>query len=209
MTCLFSTAYWPNLYYCLQLLHAEDVVLEQHEHYQKQSYRNRTTILSANGPLDLTIPIVNTGAKQLSKEVRISYKENWQVKHWRAIVSAYKNSPYFEHFEPEIAAFYQQQTDLLMDYNEAQLKTLLALLRQKKNIHRSTRFDPAPVDAVDLRDAIHPKRVLTGDEIHLKRLHQPYYQVFGHKLGFHPNLSVLDLFFNTGLGTLTYLKPNA
>ena len=55
---LFSTAYLPPVAY-MAAMAANDVVdIEVCETYAKQTYRNRCTILTANGPLDLTIPIV-------------------------------------------------------------------------------------------------------------------------------------------------------
>lgn len=206
MKSLLSSAYWPNLHYFYYVLHSETVCVEQFENYQKQSFRNRTQILSANGTLDLSIPITKSHSKELSKDVRISYKENWQQKHWRAIISAYKNSPYFEHFENEIAHFYSGKFDLLLDFNLQQLELLLKILRIKKNITRSERYEKEAVSFLDLREKIHPKIDFITDKHTLETLSKPYYQTFETKFEFIPNLSILDLLFNKGLETLNYLE---
>src|SRR5688572_3856586 len=99
MKVILSTAYWPNLLYFHHLMNSEEVLIEQWENYSKQSFRNRTEILSANGVLSLSIPVIHTSSKQLTRNLRINYKENWQIRHWRAITSAYNNSPFFEYFE--------------------------------------------------------------------------------------------------------------
>lgn len=203
MNVLLTTAYWPNLHYFYYLLNANQVTIEQHEHYQKQSYRNRTSILTANGVLDLTIPVKKTGDKQFIKDLEISYTENWQIKHWRAITSAYKNSPYFDFFEEDIKDFYTTEYSLLLQYNKKQLETVFKLLRQKKTILFSSEFEKETAE-VDLRELIHPKKQFKQDNRVATLLENSYYQTFDTKFGFTPNLSILDLLFNKGLESLDY-----
>lgn len=206
MRSLLSSAYWPNLHYFYYVLHSETICIEQFDNYQKQSFRNRTQILSANGTLDLSIPVTKSHSKELSKDIQISYRENWQQKHWRAIISAYKNSPYFEHFENEIAHFYSGKFDLLLDFNQQQLELLLNMLRIKKNFTRSEHYEKEPDSFFDLREKIHPKIDFKTDMLTLEVLSKPYYQTFETKFEFIPNLSILDLLFNKGLETLDYLQ---
>ena len=98
---LLSTSYLPNINYLSQVLNHDIVFLEKHEHFVKQTYRNRCEILTSNGKLSLSIPLVKQADKELISDKKISYTEDWQKQHWRAITSAYKNSPYFEFFEDE------------------------------------------------------------------------------------------------------------
>lgn len=206
MTTLLTTAYWPNLHYFYHVLKSETVCIEQFENYQKQSFRNRTQIYSANGVLNLTIPIKNKSPKMLSKDVEISYQENWQINHWRAITSAYKNSPYFEFFETEIFGFYRQQYAHLLEFNTEQLKTILKLLRCKKNIVLTEGYFHDAGSITDLRETIHPKKTITANDLVNQKLKQSYYQTFETKFGFQSNLSILDALFNTGLETISYLN---
>lgn len=209
MTTLLTTAYWPNLHYFYHALRADAICIEQHEHYQKQSFRNRTHILSANGVLPLSIPIKKRALKEFTKDLAISYGENWQIRHWRAITSAYKNSPYFEYFEDEIAGFYTSRTGLLLDYNQQQLALLFKLLKQKKQISLTAEFGKDAAGLADLRHLGSAKTDFTTDAAAATALKKHYYQTFGSKLGFTPNLSMLDLLFNTGLESLSYLNSPA
>ncbi|MGZ4098932.1 MAG: WbqC family protein, partial [Bacteroidia bacterium] len=134
MDVLLSTAYWPNLHYFYYVLNADKVRIEKQEHYQKQSFRNRMQLLSANGILDLSIPVKKNNDNGLIPGIEISYKEPWQIKHWRAITSAYNNSPYFEYFEDDLKGFYEHEYQYLFDYNMQQLKTILRILKTKKEI---------------------------------------------------------------------------
>jgi hypothetical protein len=206
MDVLLSTAYWPNLHYFYYVLHAETILIEQHEHYGKQSYRNRCVVLSANGPLNLSIPVKNLKPKQLISEVELAYKENWKVRHWRAIQSAYNNSPYFEYFEQDIQHFYEIEYDHLLDYNLHQLKLLLKLFRVEKKISLTQAFDKSFDQGSDLRSSSNPKMSYTQDPLVRDLLNQPYYQTFEAKFAFVPNLSILDLLFNKGLESLDYLN---
>ncbi len=205
MNVLLSTAYWPNLHYFYYVFNSDSVTIENLENYHKQSFRNRTQILTANGKLDLSIPVKKLNTKELIKDIEISYAENWQINHWRAITSAYKNSPYFDFFEDEIFYFYKNDFKFLMEYNNEQLKLILRILKIKKDIQLTTTFEKEAQNYADLRNIIHPKIDFTEDVTVSPLLKRPYYQTFESKIEFIPNLSILDLLFNKGLETTIYL----
>lgn len=193
-TVLLSTSYLPNISYLFQVLQHDMVILEKHENFVKQTYRNRCEILTSNGKLSLSIPLVKQADKELIAEKKISYAEDWQKQHWRAITSAYKNSPYFEFFEDEFKPFYENKYELLFDYNTRLLQTILHILRVKKQIEFTTQFDINLSNGMDLRTL---SDLNNSDTISTKS----YYQVFADKRGFTPNLSCLDALFNIGLET--------
>jgi hypothetical protein len=209
MNVLLSTACWPNLHYFYHLLHADNVQIEQHENYQKQSFRNRYQILSANGVLDLSIPVENRAIKMPINEVYIDYKENWQIRHWRALTSAYKNSPYFDFFESDIQNFFTVKHERLFDYNLEQLKLIFKLLQLKKDFTLTAAYENETSELTDFRGTIHPKKEIPKNDPALNVLTKPYYQTFGDKFGFVPNLCILDLIFNAGLNTKAYLKTES
>ncbi|MCD6017737.1 MAG: hypothetical protein K0S53_858 [Bacteroidetes bacterium] len=190
---LLSTAYLPPVNYLSAVINHEDVVLEKHEHFVKQTYRNRCEILTANGKLSLSLPLIKQSDKELISEKKISYAEDWQKQHWRAITSAYKNSPYFEYFEDEFKPFYENRFELLFDFNTKLLQTILHILRIQKNIQFTAHFESAPCSSVDLRNLSDIKQSFPDAK--------SYYQVFSGSSGFVSNLSCLDALFNIGLET--------
>ena len=206
MNVLLVTSYWPNLHYFFYVLNASIIHIEQFDNYSKQSYRNRTQILSANGVLNLSIPIKKNKSEKVVNAIEISYKEDWQKNHWRAITSAYKNSPYFDFFEEDLKVFYSNKYNLLIDYNIDQLKFIIKVLKQKKNIQLTKQYESNPESVIDLRTIIHPKHSYSSDKLVANKLDQSYYQTFENKISFTPNLSILDLLFNKGLHTIDYLK---
>lgn len=194
-TILLSSAYLPDLTYLSEVLNADTIYIEQQEHFVKQTHRNRCDILTSNGKLTLSIPLLKSGEKELISNKRISYAENWQQQHWRSITSAYKSSPYFEFFEDEFKPFYNTKFDLLIDFNTQLLQTVLHILRIKKEILFTNEFVLTPIDSKDLRD--HPHCLL------YEKINQThYYQIFADKLGFIPQVSCMDALFNVGLETI-------
>lgn len=189
---LLTTAYLPALPYLREVLRADETVLEAQEYFVKQTYRNRCEILTANGKLSLSIPLEKHGDKETVSQKRISYAENWQQQHWRTITSAYNSSPYFEFFEDDLRPFYEQRFELLMDYNTALLKAILHILRVKKEIRFTERYEPVPSEIHDLRAL----------QLHASAENNvPHYQVFSIGADFVPGLSCIDALFNIGLET--------
>jgi hypothetical protein len=190
---LVSTAYLPSVFYLKQILLHDTLIIEKQENFTKQTYRNRCDIVSANGLMSLSIPLIKQNNKELISEKKISYTENWQQQHWRTLVSAYKNSPYFDFFEHEFKPFYETQYEYLFDYNLQLLETILKILRVKKTILFTDEYQLTHSNIDDLRILSDLKK----NEIILKQT--PYYQVFSDKIGFKENLSCIDALFNIGL----------
>lgn len=196
---ILSTAYLPPVMYFQKIVQSEKIVIEQHEHFIKQTYRSRCHILGPNGLQVLSIPLVNTHTKTPIHEMRIAYKENWQKIHWRGIKTAYSNSPYFLYYADELVTFYDIRTEFLLDYNTALLKFMLKLLKVKREIVLTDKYQEPGVFPNDLRNSISPKLEAVAG-------FKPYTQVFGEKHGFVPNLSIIDLLFNKGPDSLEILN---
>lgn len=204
---ILSTAYFPNIQYFSKFLLHKEIFIEIHETYAKQSYRNRCTILGANGPLNLVIPVIKpNGNNTKTKDIRIQYEENWQMNHWRAIRSAYRHSPFFEIFEDELAPLFYQKIKYLVDWNQKIINQLFTSVGYSKEIKYTIDFVKPGSVPYDFRNSINPKARLQQPDPNYKIL--KYFQVFGIKHGFTSGLSFIDLLFNEGPEALFICKSS-
>ena len=92
---ILSTAYLGNVQYYTKLLSGR-AQIDLHEHYQKQSCRNRCDILSTGGPTTLVVPVCRPSGERVPvRDIRIDRTKKWRHQHFQALVSAYRRSPYF------------------------------------------------------------------------------------------------------------------
>jgi len=193
---VYPALYNGPVYYYARLIREKKIHLEQHDHYTKQTYRNRFRIMGPNGILTLVVPVKRKrGRKNLLKDVRIDYDTPWNKIHWRSMVASYASSPFFELMKDELEPFYCKQTGFLFDLNLGLLMATLNLLGKEIPVDVSTSFKPLNGEK-DPRAVIHPKLDPAGADPDF----QPaaYHQVFADRHGFEPNLSILDLLFNEG-----------
>ena len=194
---LLSTAYFAPIRYYSKLTSYPEIYIEQHENFVKQTYRNRTVILGANGPISLIVPVEKGRAQKIKiKDLRIAYDEEWQRNHWRTIFSAYNSSPFFEYYADDIEPFFQKKHGFLFDFNQQITETILEALDIETNFILTDDFEQIPDNCLNFREQISPKLHLIQPDPHF--IAQPYTQVFSEKFGFISDLSILDLLFNEG-----------
>lgn len=197
MKYLIAPTYLPNISYMAWLI-KKKIYFNLTDKYNKQTFRNRAEIYGANGKLILTIPIIHSKEKkhQLTKEVKIFDKINWQTNHWKSICSAYRSSPYFEFYEQDFFNFYFKIKERsLFNFNVKLISNILNLLDQPFNF-----------ETISYNKEKHTKleKLIDAKNIHFQTT--KYYQVFSNKYGYLNNLSIIDLLFNLGPNTIDYLK---
>lgn len=200
-TVLSELHYLPSIPFFQQLLAADTLLLDAHEHYQKQTYRNRCLVRTAQGPQPLTVPVLdgNRSEKIKTSEIEIDYRQNWPHRHFRTLQTAYNGSPYFGYYADYLQDIYSQKPARLWDLNLAMLRLLLRCLRWPLPIERTTEYlapHASPTRPLrDLRDVLTPKTTPRAAEPD-STSQRPYPQLFGP--AFVPGLSVLDLLFMQG-----------
>lgn len=195
---LFSLNYWGPISYYAALISCDEVVFEQHERFQKQSYRSRCYIDGPNGPLMLNLAI-DHNHKDAIRETLISSTKNWAQQHWQALQTSYNASPFFDALAPEIEALYDQAPSRLLDLNLATTQLVLKWLRCKVRVAFSESWQKENPELTDYREAFSAKK-------RAQVVQPPYPQVFDHKHGFQSDLSILDLIFNEGPAAFDYLQ---
>lgn len=198
---LISSAYFPPVSYLEAIVNSKSVVIEQYENYRKQTYRNRCRIYAANGILALSVPVeLATNKKILLKDVRVDYREAWQKQHFKSIESAYRNSPFYDYLIDDFMPFFTREIPFLLDLNMGILYAILDMIQLNKELKISSEFEHQPSNKIDLRNFYSPKK----EDFSLTE-NKEYPQVFSDKFGFMPDLSSLDLIFNLGPETWSYL----
>ena len=205
MKALLSSTYFGPIQWYQKLNRYDECLIERHESFIKQTYRNRMIIPTTNGPLSLTIP-TNHDISLSMKDIRISDHANWRHVHWNALLSAYGESPFFEYYQDDIRPFYEKKYEFLFDFNMETTAKMIELLDIRPKISITEAYIQSKEleeedEIKDFRDAIRPKKPLPDAEFAPKR----YYQVYEQKHGFLPNMSILDLLFNEGNEAIFYL----
>ena len=226
MKALLSSTFFGPIQWYQKLCRYPEALIEQHDSYRKQTYRNRCLIATAQGAQALTVPVAATVAA-LSPEktgaaaspdwlrsvgaIRLSNHGHWQHQHWQAITSAYGDSPFLEYYEDDLRPFFFEtdRWERLIDYNEAIRQKMCELLDIHPHVEPTTHYEKKSADkegccqgdVIDYRDAIRPKQAPADLSFEAR----PYYQVFRQRLGFLPNLSILDLLLNMGPESIYYL----
>ena len=113
-------AYFGNVEYFHLIAKANSVIIDIAELYPKQTYRNRCTILGANGPIDLSVPIIRPQGKNTAlSNVLISYAENWTKDHLKSIESAYGRTPFFEYYFEDLETIIRNKPQHLAKLDNA------------------------------------------------------------------------------------------
>lgn len=197
---LLSVAYLPPAEYFALLLN-NHIVIEKHETYPKQTFRNRCHIYSEKGKMGLSIP-VNKPSGNHSKitEIEILNSDRWYLRHWRAIEAAYSASPYFLYYQDMLKPFFTGEHHNLFAFDLELTKLICKIIGIEPELSFTGHFEKNPQNLTDLRYRMSPK------EPPVATFFPQYIQVFSDRHAFIPNLSIIDLLFNKGPETKAYLK---
>jgi len=204
MKAVVELQYLPPLEYFCALLPCEEVCIEKHEHFVKQSYRNRCYINTANGILKLVVPVTSKRNKAVIKDVCIDYNTKWQLMHWRALESAYGKAAFFDHYADTIKNILFNGHKYLYDLNYNLLSFCLQSMQLSISLTESKSYEKVPAsNLIDLRSVISAKTPYTDRTFYSAT---SYLQVFGNM--FAPNLSFIDLLFCEGPNAIRIIKSS-
>lgn len=195
---LFPTAYFPPIAYLVFAKRFEEIAIEGCENYVKQSIRNRAYILSANGVLQLNVPVKRSGGEKMPiSEMETEDKTPWQRNHLRAIRSAYGKTPYFDYYYPDLESMLLKSPKRLIELNNMLCEYVFRKIGIKTRLVQTTTY--APQSEIDMRNSFTKQNLFTDYR------NKTYFQAFNNKFPFVENLSCLDLLFNMGTEAVQYL----
>lgn len=186
-----STEYWTAL-----VQGGNDVVIDLGENYIKRSERNRTSIMTSGGVMQLSVQLDHANRpRQPMRSMRVDYSKRWQHQHLVAMESAYRSSPYYDYYADRFEGLFTKHWDFLVDLNMATLEGVCSIL--KLPVPRiSEQYITATEQDIDLRDK---KRGSTF-------VAEPYIQVFSDRVPFAENLSIFDLAMCEGRDAIDVLS---
>lgn len=200
---LIEPHYLPSLEYFVTVLKAKEVILEVHQHFSKQTYKNRCYFVTNRGLQPLSVPVVYTNRTAL-KDVRIDYRQSWKREHWGAFYSAYGKAPFFEYFQDHFYQIWEKKPDFLLDMNVEFMTLCLKVLKHDSLLSFTESYEKTPkTGIVDQREKILPKKSFEERNLYLPF---QYTQTFGNK--FVPNASIVDLLMCEGTRAYDVLQQS-
>ena len=181
---------------CWKQIINSNILWDVHQNYIKQTFRNRTFIHSANGLQILTIPVKHSKIKFSMQDAKIDNSIAWQKNHWRSIQSAYSSSPFFEFYRDSLEGIYIKEYTYLTKFNFDLINLILEWTDIEMKSELSKSYKIQYKNGLDLREN---KKYSSSENI-------IYKQVFSDKNGFLNDLSIIDLIFNEGPNSISYLK---
>lgn len=181
----------PAARFAVIVAHGGRVAVDVGRRFDKRfKSTHRCTVADVRGPLTLTVPVDKPASYRTATwaDITVSPHGNWPPVMVTALESAYGRTPFFEFYIDRIAPLLLAAPGRRLVDLDHDLEALIC------------RFLSIPYvlgcDYADVADA---------PEIPPPALSEPYWQVRADKLGFIPELSVLDVLFNLGPDASLYI----
>lgn len=197
---LFLPTYFAPILQYTAIVKSTDIIFEIEDNYQKQTYRNRCYIYGPNGKQLLNIPIqhTNKNTRKKTKDILVEETNPWQQQHLKSIQNSYRSSPFFEFYEDDLQLIFTKKYKYLLDVNFDCHAFIMDALQLNDTFSKTSTYTTSP-NHDDYRLLSNAKQEHKGD-------FKKYIQLFDHKHGFIPNLSILDLLFMEGPNAISYLE---
>lgn len=196
---LLQPTYFSSILQYVAIANADKIIFETEDNFQKQTYRNRCYIYTAQGKQLLNVPVQHSKEiKQKTKEVKIDYKDDWHKQHLKTLKTAYSSSPYYEFYIDDLLPVFEKKIHFLLDLNFLAHEIIMDALQLEIPTKKTTEYEKV-TKVLDLR-------ILAEDKPKIIYNLERYIQVFSENHGFIPNLSILDLLFMEGPNALNYLE---
>ncbi len=181
--------YLPKVSWFASASASEKLIINKYENYRKEDHSNRCRIVSANGLINLCVPLMGgRNQKGLISDLKISGTD-WKRNHINSIKSAYGKAPYFIYYFDEMEKIIKESNDSYFDLCIQLIKWL------KHELIPSVLLNVAEEETEIIK-------AISNDG-------KKYYQVFENKFGFQNHVSAFDLLFCMGPDAKDYLNKSS
>ncbi len=205
---LLLPGFAPNLYDLGAMLRADRVILQDVESWSRKSRVHRAKIRTAQGTQWINIPIRTADKKKPIREVRIDQEEDWVTPILRALRYNYRNSIYYDFYEPEIRADFESGRDYtyllpFIEYIRGRLFRFMEVDIQEEYASELDFYSSDPDELARHQnantlyqeyDARHYQR--QAEQFSTPHIEHPTYHQ--HFEGFEPGCCILDVLFQFG-----------
>lgn len=222
--------YLPWLRYFDKIAQSNCFVLLDDLQYNKGGFQNRNFIKGPNGRVRLTVPVKHKH-KQLLADVKIAYHQWWGEKHIQSLKTCYGKAPFFPHYRTFFEELYSISWESLNQLNEQMLRFFLSNFAITTRIVRSSELklkektndnisgtdrlillakelgaDAYLAGAYGMETYLDVRKMEeAGIQVLVQRWKCPRYCQQFPEIGFHEDLSIIDLMFNEGPNSLNVL----
>ncbi|MBU0951321.1 MAG: WbqC family protein [Elusimicrobia bacterium] len=209
--------YIPWIGYFHKIAKSDEFIFLDNVQYKKREFQNRNKILTKNGSIWLTVPVI-TKEKFYQKisEVAIDNTVRWQEKHWESIKTNYNHSKYFKDYQNSFEAMYAKTWSKLVDLNSEIIFLLLKIFDIKTPVKVESELNITGTSTqriINICEKLNSDTYLSGaggkeymdESLFEKEKIKLIYQDFKHPQysqaypgGFEPYMSAIDLLFNCG-----------
>ena len=194
------------------------VFLDDVQFERGKTFTSRTKIALNGSPCWVTVPVLEKSKLLPISEIRVDSSFLWKPKHLNSLFHAYKKSPSFQFLYPLLEAVYQQPYEFLVQYNIGFIERVAAPLQLNAQFFRSSEllsqeelgWEKIKRILIETKASSYvsgsgagSKRYVNETELQAMgiELHwqAPPVQVYvqPNSKEFMPDLSVVDLMFNT------------
>ncbi len=198
----------PNLHDLAAMLQADRIIFQDTEVWSRKSRIHRAKIRTPDGTQWINIPVRTEDRDKAINKVRIDHNKDWITPLLRSLKYNYRNSIYFDFYEPEIKADFESAAEYkyLLPFMLYFQKRLLNFLDIKIDCELASGIPEYTPNPDELAQRLGADILLQEhDSRHYQQqaemkmepnfTHPGYYQHFD---GFETGCCVLDLLFQKG-----------
>ncbi len=181
---------------------SEIIFIENHDNFNKRTYRNRFIISSPNGPQIISIPLKKGKNNKIFNRVEISYDTKWISNLKNTLKTAYGSSAFFDYYFMDLMDIFSARYKYIFELNNSLRNYIFEILEIEVPVIFTDRYEKTPdSEYLDLRE-----KHLPSTDFNIPAKNKLYSSVFDYKSNDIQNPSIIDLIFNMGKYSMEILE---